>query len=71
MTKTPASPAEKLIADFYDNALISFYTSAVDGTPCVEVREAAGRLRSSTVTDLAASIMSFKRANARKTKAAA
>lgn len=69
MTKTPNSPAEKLIADFYGDALISFYT-ATDGTPCVEVREAA-RLRTSTVIALAASIMAFKRANARKIKAAA
>ena len=60
MTTTPNSPAEKLIADFYGSNLLAFFPSAVDGTPCVEVREFS-RLRTATVVDLARSIMRYKK----------
>ena len=68
MTNMPNTPAERLISDFYGDNLRAFYPSAVDGTRCVEVLEFS-RFRTSTVIDLAKSIMDYKRMMVRIRKA--
>jgi hypothetical protein len=68
MTITPNTPAERLIADFYGDNLRAFYPSSVDGTRCVEVLE-FNHFRTSTVIDLAKSIMDYKRMMVRIRKA--
>lgn len=59
---------KKIITDFMTDSKVSFYTSSVDGTLCVEWFD-MGRMHTATATDLARRILRFRKeaiANAKK-----